>query len=101
MERFLLYGARTSDVNAVADALQARLGCEFEERDSDYLGAYRLARLELTEIKVMSALDPDSEPLEAEFDAYQTLVYVTTQEEFEALDAMPVPGGALELLRDE
>lgn len=101
MERYLLYGVRSSDLDAVAEALESRLGCRFEERESDYLGVYRLARINLTEIKVMSWLDEDDEPVEAGFDGYETLVYVTTEEDFQPLDGTPVAGGVLELLRDE
>lgn len=86
-----LYGARTSGVGAVADQLGTALGCAFEERESDYLGVYRLARLpDGTLIRVVGQPDPEGLSLEEEFADYATLIYVD--------GAVDLPG-ALDRLR--
>ena len=97
-----LYGVRGGDVEETATALAARLACDFRERDSSYIGVYRVADIGTTEVKVVAQPDPEGDPLEDDFEEYSTLVYVVTRDaEFPALEGVATTAGAVERLRAE
>jgi hypothetical protein len=98
----LLYGVRSGNVEETATALAARLACTFQERDSHYIGVYRVADIGSSEVKVVAQPDPEGDPLEDEFEEYRTLVYVVTKDaDFPALEGVATASGAVERLRKE
>jgi hypothetical protein len=100
--RSLLYGVRRGTVDETATALADRLACTFQERDSYYVGVYRVADIGPTEVKVVAQPDPEGDPLEDDFAEYQTLVYVVTPEaDFPALDGVVTTAGLVDRLRDQ
>ena len=101
MARQILYGIRGAGINETADAISVRLGCTFQERESDYFGIYMIAQAESAEVKVVSQPDPAGDPLEDEFEVYGTLVYVNGHSEIPDLDSLPVATESLTKLRVE
>ena len=101
MTRHILYGIRNAGVSETADAIGIRLGCTFQERESDYLGTYLLASVGITVIKVVPQPDPEGDPLEDDFEDYGTLVYVEAEGDFPELDGVRVASESLTRLRLE
>ncbi|MGK5545585.1 hypothetical protein ACSNOH_12750 [Streptomyces sp. URMC 127] len=95
-----LYGVREADVHQTARIIAEVLNCDFQERESDYLGVYWLARAAEARIKVVSLLAPDGEPLEEGFEQYETLIYVDAESFIPQFDGLTAPQGPLERLRD-
>jgi len=94
-----LYGVRASDAAATARFLGELLGCTFQERESDYLGIYWLARFSDTQVKVVTQPDPEGESLEEEFPEFGTLIYVDGEPIATELNGAEFPLGTLEALR--
>ncbi len=101
MIRSVLYGVRNANVDETAAALSAQLGCEFRERDSDYLGVYQKAQIGSTHIRVVAQPDPEGEALEDGFEDYNTLIYVEVEDDFPPLDGVPVAADAVNRLRED
>lgn len=99
--KHLLYGVRRTDVPQTARLIAEILGCNFQERESDYLGIYQIAKISAAQIKVVSQLDPEGDPLEDGFEEYGTLVYVDGESEIQQLDSLTGPQGPLERLRGD
>ena len=101
MERHLLFGVRKASVDATATAIGSAVECSFEDRDSSYLGPYKFAVVGSSEIKVVSQIDPDGEPLEEDFEDFATLVYVDSDGDAVSLEGISVANEPLEQLRAE
>lgn len=71
-----LYGLKVKDPSRIVQFLSDLLGCVFQERESDFLGIYWLARTDPCVIKVISQPDPEGEYIEPEFAEFETLIYV-------------------------
>jgi hypothetical protein len=97
----VLYGVKNSGVEEIAGALGIQLGLIFQDRESDYLGAYKLASVGSTEIRLVAQPDPAGDPLEDDFVDYTTLVYVEADSDFASLDGVRVGSEAVERLRDD
>lgn len=103
LSRHLLFGVRTACIDEVVQSVASRLGCTFQERESDYLGTYWLATIDEIKVRIVSQPDPEGDPLEDDYDEYGTLVYVDSMGEGDVpdLNGLPVALERLTLLRDE
>jgi hypothetical protein len=98
--KHVLYGMRGADVAQAALLIAQALECDFQERESDYLGIYQIARIAEAHIRVMSQTDPEGDPIEEEFEEYETLIYVDGESAFPQIESLTAPQGPLEKLRD-
>lgn len=96
----VLYGMRGADVGETALLISEALGSDLQERESDYFGIYRSIATAGVQIKVVSRIDPEGEPLEDGLDEYQTLVYVQGESVLSQFGSLVSPGGPLDKLRD-
>jgi hypothetical protein len=94
-----LYGARIAGVSEVALAIGGLLVCEFQTRESDYIGVYRMATVSEAKIQVVAQPDPEGEPIEDGFEEYVTLVYVDGEVDTHLFDKLLSHRGGLERLR--
>jgi hypothetical protein len=101
LTRHVLYGVRNSGVEETAAALGTELGLTFQDRESDYLGVYKLAAAGSMEIKIVSQPDPAGDPLEDDFVDYRTLVYVETESDLPVLDGLRVASDAVDRLQED
>ena len=103
MARHRLYGVRGCKVDGTAEAVGARLGRTFEDRESEYLGAYKLAAADSLEIRVVGQPDPAGDPLEDQFPDYDTLIFVDVDVDLEVpdLSGLEVANSKIVLLREE
>ncbi|WP_285471479.1 hypothetical protein [Actinoplanes sp. NBRC 101535] len=83
----------------MAAVLAAHLGCGFEERDSDFLGEYLLARIGSGELSVVEQPDPEGEPLEGDFEDYHVLIYSPADLGGREIRDLRVGDDAVEVLR--
>lgn len=97
--RSLLLGARSGDVAEIASLIERTLGYNFQERESDYFGTYRIAKADGLQIKVVSLLDPEGAPLEEGFGGFETLIYADGDLSGIQFGTLTVPQGPLEKLR--
>src|SRR5438094_10302377 len=74
--KHVLYGLRVDRGEAVAGVLARRLGHDFEQRESHWMGEYWLARIGSSTVKVVSQPDAYGDPVDAAFADYDTLVFV-------------------------
>lgn len=95
----VLYGVRGSNPSRVADSISSVINCEFRERESDYLGVYKIARLSGAEIRVLSQIDPEGGLHEEEFEEYGTLIYIDGDFDIPRLESLMAPVGHLVKLR--
>jgi hypothetical protein len=95
----LLYGLKGSRIAEASEFLGVRLGCNFQERESEYLGIYMLASTSSAEIKIVHQPDPEGDPLEDDFVDYGTLVYVEARHDFPELDGVQIASERLTRLR--
>jgi hypothetical protein len=96
-----LYGIMTPDAQGTANFLAELLRCTFQERESDYLGIYWLARHGGSEVRVVSQPDPEGEDLEDEFSDYQTLIYVDGAPDMPDIGGTQLGLGTIETLRGD
>lgn len=94
-----LYGVRSGDAASVAASIGERLGPAFHERDSEYLGAYWMAGVGDSKIKVVPQPDPVGELLEPSFPDHPVIIYVDGDTPVEGLEGLVSPGGVVERLR--
>ncbi|GHG01695.1 hypothetical protein GCM10017783_12430 [Deinococcus piscis] len=80
---YAIYGSGEPRILSIGEKLHKALDCEFQERDSSYIGVYLKANVDLSgksvayEIKIRSNSDPQFGGLEEpEYPQFQTLVYV-------------------------
>jgi hypothetical protein len=98
MVTYALYGVRIGRVEDVAAAVEARIPCVFQARNSYYFGSYRVAKLGEDELKIVSQPDPEGDPFEDDFADYQVLVYASFEGAEIALDGIVVGDGLVERL---
>src|SRR5262249_20735973 len=95
----LLYGLRPCLPAQVAAALGARLGLDFERRESHYVGEYWLAKSESATIKIVEQPDAYGDFTEKGFSEYLTLIYVDGDGSSLDLGDIRVGDATLEKLR--
>lgn len=83
-----------------AQLIGKALECTFRERESDYLGVYRIVRIGEGQIRVISQTDPEGDPVEEGFVEYETLIDVEGDSILPQFESLTAPEGPLDKLRD-
>lgn len=98
MAKHVLYGVRVDRGEAVAGVLAGRLGSDFEQRESHWMGEYWLARIGSSTVRIVSQPDTYGDSVDEAFSDYGTLVFVDGDDIVD-LDGIGVESDVLERLR--
>jgi hypothetical protein len=96
----VLFGLRTGGAAAAAEAIAARFGGAFQERESHYQGEYWLGRIGSATVKVVAQPDIYGDPVEPTFAGYATLIYVDGEPPIAELAGLRVGDEVIEQLRE-
>lgn len=98
----ILYGVKSEDVDAVAEAVEAALGVQLQPRESSFLGEYWRGRVDGVKLTVQGAREPEPEGElhEPAFAGYGVLVYAEGPSAVPGVAGLQTPVGVVELLRE-
>ncbi|MFC9324031.1 hypothetical protein [Kitasatospora sp. NPDC057015] len=97
--RHALFGIRACLPSEVAAIIGRQFGCAFEQRESHYTGDYWTAKIGSAVVKIATQPDSYGDPVEINFPAHQTLIYVDGEQSNMQIEGIIVGGHSVERLR--